>query len=108
MIKKNGGLGQNHIDAFRGKPIMCDLKYSDFITEWYIFGAVVGKMPSDEGLDNFDGFINTESKNSINDYFQWINDLKIFIISFVSKPSNLRFVGICIGHQLIVSCALRR
>lgn len=62
IIKKNGGLGQKYIDPFRGKPIKCDHKSSDFIEEWDILGAVEGKVPSDEDLDNFDGFVITGSK----------------------------------------------
>lgn len=90
------GIGKRFIDAFGSCEPNCDQS-----EEWHLFAAVDGELPSEKDLDTFDGFFISGSPRSANDNIEWINNLKKFISSAATKPSNARVVGVCFGHQLI-------
>lgn len=62
-----------------------------------IFDVQKGKYP--ECIDNWDLFITTGSKASVNDNEVWIKDL----IGFIQKldADQKKLIGICFGHQAI-------
>lgn len=66
-----------------------------------VFAAHRGELP--RHIDEFDGFITSGSRHSVNDGFAWIAALAHFIQRLHAERK--KFLGICFGHQL-AACAL--
>ncbi len=62
-----------------------------------VYDVLNGEYP--DTLDECHGYITTGSKSSVYEKEKWITDLLGFIKSLYTH--NIKFVGICFGHQLI-------
>lgn len=92
--EKWGGLqimGKRHIDLYQ--------KEED--TEWRIFNACEGDIPSVEDIDKYQGFVIGGSHHSVNDDKEWVKRMEQLIVSLARKSPSPRVVGLCFGHQLL-------
>ncbi len=62
------------------------------------YNAIAGELPVD--INECDGCITTGSRFGVNDGDAWIDQLENFIVSLAA--TNIKFVGICFGHQLLI------
>ena len=93
--KGEKGLGDYFLQRF--------MKNNDGDICYETFHAVSGYLPKVEDFKKFSGFVISGSAYSVNDNFQWIHNLKVFILQLNDLPADDRpkLFGICFGHQLI-------
>jgi len=85
------GISGDYADMFR--RLFAD--HDD--VEVVAYDAVNGELPADPS--EADAWLTTGSRYSVNDDEPWIRDLEAFVR--VAAESDVPFVGICFGHQLI-------
>ena len=76
------------------------LKLSDKDIDIVNFDCVKGELPYDRDYKKYDGFIISGSRYSCYEDIEWIHNLKSKIVEM--DKLNIRMVGICFGHQLIM------
>ena len=65
------------------------------------FDCINGELPNDSDFNTCHGFIVSGSRYSVYDDYDWIFDLKIKIREM--DRLNIKMIGICFGHQLIIN-----
>jgi GMP synthase-like glutamine amidotransferase len=65
--------------------------------EYIVYPVLHGEFPS--SVNECDGYITTGSRYGVNDDLPWIDQLLVFIREI--DQQQLKFVGICFGHQLL-------
>ncbi|PPQ70425.1 hypothetical protein CVT24_013175 [Panaeolus cyanescens] len=71
----------------------------DYVFE--AFDATASDSLPHERLDEFDCFMITGSPASANDEMEWVIRLAEFIAQVAESRPQIRFLGICFGHQII-------
>ena len=84
---------------FNDYPVMFERAFSEFDADldWTVIDICAGSH--DIEASDFDGFIISGSRSSVNDSKSWILLLLDLIIRIIEKEVPL--VGLCFGHQII-------
>lgn len=83
------------------KIILDFLKLSNNNISMKSFDCVKGELPGESDFDTCQGFIISGSRYSVYDNYNWIFDLKIKIREM--NRLNIKMIGICFGHQIIIN-----
>lgn len=59
------------------------------------------EYPPDHLLDSYDGIVTTASASSAHEDLEWINKLAEFIKRVAQEKPQIKFIGLCFGHQII-------
>lgn len=69
--------------------------------KWLLFNSGTNEYPTDELLDNARAIIIPGSRASAYDDADWIKKFREWIKKTYENKKNIKFLGICFGHQII-------
>lgn len=67
--------------------------------EWKVFKVLEGEFPSDEDLDNYNGWVITGSRHDAHGTEEWIKKLCETLQELNERKKKI--LGVCFGHQVL-------